>query len=216
METISKAIEDKKEENVVKSEEVEESKGDKKKKPYVWTEKRLASFEKMRESLKNKVEVTKQLKAEKKITEKEEIKRRVREIMDKTNMNGATTSEKPPKKVKKEVVESSEESSENESSADERILKKAAEIALKKKRERKSAKKKSSSSRKVESSEEGEESEEDVQEAYESDEVRENMRKQKGFSSKKQVQQVQTSKRETGKAQRHTAYYNPLDQFILL
>ena len=55
------------------------------KKPYEWTEKRKEAFEKMRSGLAMKVEVTKQMKKEKRDSEKKDIKERIQKIMSTSN-----------------------------------------------------------------------------------------------------------------------------------
>lgn len=55
------------------------------KKPYEWTEKRKEAFDKMRSGLAMKVEVTKQMKKEKRESEKKDIKERIQKIMSTGN-----------------------------------------------------------------------------------------------------------------------------------
>lgn len=86
-----------------KIKEVKTTKSGKPKKPYEWTEKRTEAFEKMRQGLQDKVEITKRLKEEKKHAERNAIKVRVKQIME---------SKKGP--LKEYSESSSSESSEEE------------------------------------------------------------------------------------------------------
>ena len=86
MEKDKEIVEEKKEENAGESVDkimnsVEKA-SKKQRKPFEWSEKRLEAFKKMREGLEMKNQITKKLKEEKSKSEKEEIKRRVREIMN--------------------------------------------------------------------------------------------------------------------------------------
>ena len=60
----------------------ESEKAKKARKPFEWTDKRLEAFKKMREGLVTKNEISKELKAEKKKSEKDEIKKRIRDLMN--------------------------------------------------------------------------------------------------------------------------------------
>ena len=161
----------------------------KKKKPYVWTAKRKEAFEKMRQSLEEKNELTKQLKKEKEKAEKEEIKKRVRAIMSSTKMSlheeeSASSSEeeeeKKPKKGKKEKKE-------------------------KKKEEKKKTKRK-----KVESS--SSESDDDAS----SDSSASSVEAERDTYSQRMVNKYRHSKLSSGKVSKQANYVNPLDRFILL
>jgi hypothetical protein len=163
---------------------------EKKKKPYVWTAKRKEAFEKMRQSLEEKNELTKQLKKEKEMAEKEEIKKRVRAIMKST---------KTEKKMEDESGSSSEESEEEKP----KKVKKG-------KKEKKDERKKKEKRKKVESSES--ESDDDASSVSSASSVE----KEKETYSKRMVDRYRHEKEKSGKTAKHASYVNPLDRFILL
>jgi hypothetical protein len=162
----------------------------KKKKPYVWTAKRKEAFEKMRQSLEEKNELTKQLKKEKEKAEKDEIKKRVRAIMQTTKM---------------EKEKDSDNSSSEEEEEEVKPKKGKKEKKEKKKEEKKKAKRK-----KVESSES--ESDDDASSVSSSSSIE----KEKDTYSKRMVDKYRHSKASSGKVSKQANYVNPLDRFILL
>jgi len=175
--------------------------GKKGKRPYVWTEKRLAAFEKMREGLKDKVEITKKLKEEKKLSEKEEIKRRVKEIMSKTTLKGG----------EKEKMQSDSESSEEEV----KVVKKSKKEKIeKKKKAEPEAKKRKSKKAQSESEQSSSSSEEKSSESESSEEEGEIIERR--VSSQKQHKHHAKAKIETGKVAKRSQYLTAMDQFILL
>jgi cobalamin biosynthesis Mg chelatase CobN len=163
---------------------------EKKKKPYVWTAKRKEAFEKMRQSLDEKNELTKQLKKEKEIAEKEEIKKRVRAIMKSTKME---------KKMEEESNSSSEEEVEEKPKKSKKGKKEKVEIR-KKKEKRKKVESSSSESDDDDSSVSSASSIERPKESY----------------SKRMVDKYRHEKEKVGKTAKHATYVNPLDRFILL
>jgi len=158
--------------------------------PIVWTAKRKEAFEKMRQSLEEKNELTKQLKKEKEMAEKEEIKKRVRAIMKST---------KTEKKMEDESGSSSEESEEEKP----KKVKKG-------KKEKKDERKKKEKRKKVESSES--ESDDDASSVSSASSVE----KEKETYSKRMVDRYRHEKEKSGKTAKHASYVNPLDRFILL
>jgi len=167
------------------------SKPKKERKPFAWTEKRKEAFEKMRAGLELKNEIALKLKHEKQKSEKDEIKKRVREIM-----NGQL------KKAKKEV---SDESDSSESSVEVTKKSKKKEKAVVKEPEKKEKKtrkvEKQVSSSEEEKSDESE-SEEEVQERF--------------VRTKKSADKDAKTRLNTGKTQRTSTHYNQMDRFILL
>lgn len=164
----------------------------KSKRDYEWTPKRKEAFEKMREGLSKKVELTKLAKAEKKAAEKEELKRRVREIMQRGG------------KIEQEEsnAASSDDSEESLRPVKEKKVSKVAKETPKKETKKKK--------RVVEippSSEEESESEMSV----DSDDYEERV-----VSTHKQRAHQRQQKDSRGKAPRQTVFQNPLDRFILL
>lgn len=160
---------------------------EKKRKEYVWTEKRVEAFNKMRKGLAEKTEITKQLKEQKKREEKEAIKQKVKEIM-----SGKTTN---PKKATEVSDSDSEPSSESEV---EKKVKKDKKKTVKKAKKRKPVSSSESESEQSESSS----SEEEVVE--------------REVLSAKQQKQYRNDKVAYGKAIKRSPYVNPMDRFILL
>lgn len=163
---------------------------EKKKKPYVWTQKRKEAFEKMRQSLEEKNELTKQLKKEKEMAEKEEIKKRVRAIMKSSKME---------KSMDPDTASSSEDSEEEKPKK-----------SKKGKKEKKDEKKKKEKRKKVESSES--ESDDDAS----SDSSASSVEQEKELYSRRMVDKYRQQKEKSGKTAKHAPYINPLDRFILL
>jgi hypothetical protein len=163
---------------------------EKKKKPYVWTAKRKEAFERMRQSLEEKNELTKQLKKEKEKAEKDEIKKRVRDIMKSTKMPSKDES----------ASSSSEEEKVEEKVKKSKKVKKDKEKSVKKKEKRK----------KVETS--SSESDDDASSASSASSADEG----KDTYSKRMVDKYRKNKVHQGKVTKHTNYVNPLDRFILL
>jgi hypothetical protein len=197
------------------SKESETSSSQKNRKKYEWTPKRKEAFAKMREGLETKVQLTKQIKQEKKLAEKEELKRRIREIM---HQGGKSESSKSKSKSKSKMESSSEESevSSDESSQDEALKRKkekkhrSADTARTKKSSKQEKPKKrkaretSSESEGVEQSSDSSSSEEDVR------------AKHTQSASRHQLEQYRQNKVQSGKAQKQTPYLNPMDRFICL
>jgi hypothetical protein len=183
----------------------------KKRKEFKWTEKRLEGFNKMRKALEEKNIITKQLKAEKAKSEKDEIKRRVKAIMQK-QQEGAEEQvgvESKSKKKSKIVLSSSE--SESSSEEDQRHKKKVPTHSAKAKKEvvpLKNEKKKKKRAVEVESdssnssSEESDNSEDDKEE--------------RAVLSARQRHDYEKGKRNVGKTPKQSTYVNAMDQFILL
>ena len=163
---------------------------EKKKKPYVWTAKRKEAFEKMRQSLEEKNNLTKQLKKEKDKEEKEEIKKRVRAIMQSTKMQ------------KEEASQSSE--------SDEEMEEEKPKKEKKVKKEKKKEDKKKPKRKKVETSS----SESD--DAASSDSSLSSGERDKETYSRRMVDKYRQNKVQHGKTSKHATYVNPLDRFILL
>lgn len=180
-----------KENAVSAAEDTKSSKKDRK--PFAWTEKRLEAFKKMREGLDTKNEIAKEIKAEKKKSEKDEIKKRIREIM--------SSSKSTPNKVKPPSSDS--EDSNSEPVAAKKMSKKAiAAEQLPKSSKAKS--KRAVVEVQADSSEEEEESEDS------------DASEEKIVMTKKQYEAMQASKKNVGKAPRSAVLYKPSDQFILL
>ena len=159
-------------------------------KKFEWTPKRLEAFNKMREGLETKNEIAKKLKEEKSKSEKDAIKKRVREIM---NMSAAA------KEMEKESgSDSSEEESEEEKPV--KSKHKTPKKAPKKEKEKKKRAKPVV-----------EESESEEEEAASSSEEEERV-----YLSKKQRERVADSKAKTGKAIKTAPLHNPWDNYILL
>ena len=168
-----------------------ESKEEKKpRKKFEWTPKRLEAFNKMREGLETKNEIAKKLKEEKSKSEKDAIKKRVREIM---NLSSAA----------KEMEEASASESSEEESEEEKPVKKLSKATKKApKKEKEKKKKRKPVVVESESSEEEEESsDEEVSPA---------------FLSKKQREKVTEMKAKTGKVNKTVPLHNPWDNYILL
>ena len=162
------------------------------KRDYEWTPKRKEAFEKMREGLSKKVELTKQVKAEKKQAEKDDLKRRVREIMQRGG--------------KLENEESNDVDS-GESEVDIPAPKEKKSAKSVKELPKKEIKKKKRAATPPPSSSEDSESEMSV----DSDDYEERI-----VSTHKQRTQQRHQKDSRGKAPRQTVFQNPLDRFILL
>lgn len=186
------------------------SKKDRKK--YEWTPKRKEAFAKMREGLETKVQLTKQIKQEKKLAEKEELKRRIREIM---HQGGKSESSKSKQKSK--MIHSSDESDVTSSSSEEEEVKpkksskhRSADQARRKKSEKgekhkkRKARESSSESEGVAQSSDSSSSEEDERHVHTQS------------LSKRQLEQYRQNKVQSGKAQKQTPFVNPMDRFICL
>jgi hypothetical protein len=182
-------------------------------KPFEWTPKRKEAFDKMREGLQNKVEITKQLKLEKKLSEKEAIKQRVKAIMEQNSIaSSAETKEKKKTKKKVSMESESEVSSGSEASEEEAKPKKKKNVPKK----RPSSKKKRHVSSSEDSDSVSESSgSEDEQEARDKRE-RSSKHGGKAVYSEKEKKRFDADRRGAGKASRQYQYTNPLDQFILL
>ena len=190
------------EEKGLEKEETEASK--KAKKPYIWTEKRKAAFDKMRDGLAMKVEVTKQMKKEKRDLEKKDIKARIQKIMNPSSQKSSS---------RDKMVESSEEDKSESSASEEeeevrpsKHSKRSAPAAPPKDRMTATSSSHSKGKRRAEKEvvkeSESEESESE-EESYE-------------IASAKQKQHYRDSKLKIGKAQRSTNALNALDNYILL
>ena len=176
---------------------IDSKKRKKDRKPFQWTEKRKEAFDKMRAGLELKNEIALKLKQEKQKSEKDEIKKRVRDIM-----NGHSKSEK------EESANNSDESSDSEKETRKAGSNKKSKE--KSKGEAKESKRKEKKSRKAEKyvseSESGEENE------SESDSEEE----EKFVRSKKSADKAQKGRVQTGKTQRTSTHYHNSDRFILL
>lgn len=168
-------------------------KAKKTRKPFEWTEKRLEAFKKMREGLETKNVIAKELKAEKKKSEKDEIKKRIRDLMN----NSASS--------KKVASASSDESSESES--DHKVVSKAAKNSRRKEKDEKAAKPKAKRARTPPPSEASSEEESEPSSSEEEERV---------LMSKKQHQKLVQNKQSNGKTPRNAKVFNAMDNFILL
>jgi hypothetical protein len=166
-------------------------------KPYEWTEKRKEAFDKMRKGLEEKVTLTKRIKDEKKRSEKEAIKAKVKEIMN--SKKGAIVTQESDSA-------SGDSSSEEEAPVRRKKTKEEKRVVLAKE-EKKSSKRKKA--REVSSEEEQEAS-------ADSSSEEEAAAHHQNHLSTKQHQHFMKSKVDRGKAVRSTPFVNPLDQFILL
>ncbi len=159
-------------------------------KKFEWTPKRLEAFNKMREGLETKNEIAKKLKEEKSKTEKDAIKKRVREIMNMTaaakEMQNASESEESEEESEVEVKTKSKSKTPVKAPKKEKLKKKRAKPVV------------------IES-----ESEEEEESSASEEEER-------AFLSKKQRDRVAESKVKTGKASKTAPLHNPWDQYILL
>ena len=162
------------------------------KRDYEWTEKRKEAFEKMREGLSKKVELTKLAKAEKKQAEKDDLKRRVREIMQR---GGKIENENSNE------VNSDESEEEAPAPKEKKSAKSVKELPRKEVKKKKRAVTPPPSS--------SEESEGEM--SMDSDDYEERI-----VSTHKQRTQQRQQKDSRGKAPRQTVFQNPLDRFILL
>ena len=166
----------------------------KSRKPFEWTDKRLEAFKKMREGLVTKNEITKELKAEKKKSEKDEIKKRIRDLMNQTSSS---------KKVENDAADVSDESE----SDGEVVVSKPAKKQRGKEKEEKTVKSKSKRSRTPPPSEDSSEEEDESSSEEEEERV---------LMTKKQHQKLIQSKQNNGKAPRNARVFNAMDNFILL
>ncbi len=169
-------------------------KAKKSRKPFEWTDKRLEAFKKMREGLETKNVIAKELKAEKKKSEKDEIKKRIRELMNTPSLS---------KKVSSPPVDVSEDSE----SDGEIVAPKAAKKQREKEKEQKVVKAKSKRSRTPPPSEVSSEEESESESSEEEERI---------LMSKKQHQKLLHSKQTNGKAPRNAKVFNAMDNFILL
>ena len=167
-------------------------------KEYEWTPKRKEAFEKMRKGLEEKVSLTKRIKDEKRRSEKEAIKAKVKEIMN----------SKKGKIAIPEDSDSSDASSEEEMPKARKKSHKEKKAIVREKESKKASKRKP---KEIESSEES--AEDSDEESSDEEIVRAKERDQ--FSSK-QHQHYQKDKVERGKAVKVAQFVNPLDRYILL
>lgn len=175
---------------------VETKPAKKPRKPFEWTEKRLEAFKKMREGLVAKNEITKKIQEEKSKSEKEEIKKRVREIMNLSKVS---------KEVEKEQEEDpNTEESESETEQEKEIKKKSSKSSTKKEKKEKKPQK-----RVKEVVVESESEEELSENSTDSEEER-------VVLNAKQHYRAQKSKASRGKVAKQSTYYKPMDRFILL
>jgi hypothetical protein len=185
----------------------------KERKPFEWTPKRKEAFDKMREGLQNKVEITKQIKLEKKLSEKEAIKQRVRAIMEQNSASSSAEIKETKGKKKKGHIEVEAESSSGSESSEEEVKPKKKKNVPKKKP---SSKKK----RHISSSEESDspsEEESSEEEEYRGRDPRSSYKHGgKLVYSEKEKKRFDADRRGAGKASRQYPFTNPLDQFILL
>lgn len=166
-------------------------------KPYEWTAKRKEAFDKMRKGLEEKVSLTKRIKDEKKRSEKEAIKAKVKEIMN----------SKKGQLVCQDSDSASSDSSSEEEAPVRRKKTKEEKRAILAKEEKKSSKRKKA--REVSS-------EEELEQATDSSSEEEAPIPYQTHLSAKQHQHFMKGKVDRGKAVRSTPFVNPLDQFILL
>ena len=159
-------------------------------KKFEWTPKRLEAFNKMREGLETKNEIAKKLKEEKSKSEKDAIKKRVREIM---NMSAA---------AKEMEKESSSEGSEEESEEEK-------PVKTKQKTPKKAPKKEKEKKKRAKPVVEESDSEEEEETSSSEEEER-------VYLNKKQRDRVAVSKAKTGKAIKTAPLHNPWDNYILL
>lgn len=164
----------------------------KERKPFEWTAKRKEAFEKMRAGLELKNEIALKLKAEKQKSEKEEIKKRVRAIM-----NG-----------KKAKDEASSESESEQSDSSMELKKKHKKEKAEKPKKRSSSKEKKSRKAEREIKESEDEEEDDSEESDSASD--------KYIRSQKSVAKAQKHRVNTGKTQRTSTHFLPQDRFIYL
>ena len=162
-------------------------------KAFEWTDKRLEAFKKMREGLVTKNEITKELKAEKKKSEKDEIKKRIRDLMSHSSAS-------------KKVASASANVS-DESSSDAEVVAITAKSNREKGKEEKVAKVKSKRVRVPEPSSGSSEEEGKASSSEEEEKV---------LMTKKQYQKLLQGKQSNGKAPRNAKVFNAMDNFILL
>ncbi len=184
----------------------------KKRKEFKWTEKRLEGFNKMRKALEEKNIITKQLKAEKAKSEKDEIKRRVKAIMQKQQDDAAVSVGVDSKTKKKSKVIASSSDSNNSSSEDEvsRPKKKSSSSSKAKKETLPPKKDKRKKKRPVEVDSESSNS------SSEGDSQSEDDKEERAVLSARQRQDYEKGKRNVGKTPKQSTYVNAMDQFILL
>lgn len=168
------------------------------------TEKQIAAFEKCLAKKKEKEEITKVLKEQQRISEKEAIKLKVKEIMEKTA--APISSKKESKQTKAQTEEHSDHSSESESEQEVRIKKKDKKSKATKKEKRRSRK---------ESSSEDDQSTEANDDMSASSEEEEDDYGRKTTSGRGR-ERARKEKLGSGKVAKKAAYYNPMDRFILL
>ena len=198
---MSESVNDKPNVTVATSDETV-SEPSKTKKPYKWTPAREKAFERMRQSLSEKNELTKKIKKEKQKAEKDDIKRRVHEIMN--------TSKKSEEQQMSQSESSDDSSSSSESEEEVRPTKKDKKKKPKKKEKadkkvhvsKKRTKKEASSSESSSEQSSQSESEEERPDRY--------------AATKTAVNNYRQRKLEKGKAPKTSMTVNPLDRFILL
>lgn len=166
----------------------------KSRKPFEWTDKRLEAFKKMREGLVTKNEISKELKAEKKKSEKDEIKKRIRDLMNNSSS------------MKKVASVPADDSDESESD-DEVVVSAPAKKQRGKEKEVEAVKSKPKRVRTPPPSEESGEAEDDSSSEEEEERI---------LMSRKQHQKLLHSKQNSGKAPRNAKVFNAMDNFILL
>ena len=168
------------------------------------TEKQIAAFEKCLAKKKEKEEITKVLKEQQRISEKEAIKQKVKQIMEKT---GAPISSKKDSKESKAIPQpQSDDSSGSESEQEVKIKKKEKKEKARKKEKRRARKESSSESENVNSSD-------DDMSASSEDEEDARGRK---TTSHRGRERARKEKQSSGKVAKKAEYYNPMDRFILL
>lgn len=176
--------------------------GKKARKQFEWTPKRKEAFDKMRKGLEEKVSITKQLKEEKRRSEKEAIKSKVKEIMS----------------SKKGIIHNQETGDSSSSSSEEEEIPK---VVMKKEKKSKKEKKevfeiaspptKKEKKRRAEVVVQSSSSEEESEE----EEAPVRGRDASNYTDR-QVREYQNAKVERGKVVRRAQFVNPLDRFILL
>lgn len=168
------------------------------------TEKQIAAFEKCLAKKKEKEEITKVLKEQQRISEKEAIKQKVKQIMEKT---GAPISSKKDSKESKAIPQpQSDDSSGSESEHEVRMKKKDKKPKVGKKGKRRARKESSSESESAGSSDD------DMSASSEDEEDGRGRR----TASHRGRERARKEKQSSGKVAKKTEYYNPMDRFILL
>jgi hypothetical protein len=168
-------------------------------KPYEWTAKRKEAFDKMRKGLEEKVSLTKRIKDEKKRSEKDAIKAKVKEIMN----------------SKKGVVVTQESDSSSDSSSSEEEKAPRRKKSSSEKKPMKDTSNRSKIEKRKSRREESSEEEQNEQNGASSSEEEKPRREQEHFTQKQHLH-YQKDKVDRGKAVKVAQFVNPLDRFILL